>query len=97
VGSLDGRISRLEGRIPQPKSTEAEARRQWFIEILDRYAACISQNQEVKDEMARLQEQGMPYSEALIKAKNIVVARHPDGGPELVAAIKQLGRRPPFA
>ena len=90
MGRLNDRISRLEGRTPQPRSTEAEARRRRLIDILDRYAACISQNREVADEMAKLREQGIPYREALVEAKDIVVARHPNGGPELVAAMKQV-------
>jgi len=92
VGSLEKRIGALEGRIPQPKSREDEAgeARQRIIATLNRYAACISHNEQVADEMAKLREQGIPYREALVEAKDIVVARHPNGGPELVATMKQM-------
>jgi hypothetical protein len=89
---INRRLEKLEA---SARRTRSSAEEEPFIpkdvvDMLDRYAAIISHNREVDDELAYLlQEQGMDCRDALVEAKRNVVRAHPDGGPELLEKIDE--------
>ncbi len=76
MGSLKGRISRLEGRIEPGEADEAKwrASRQQFAERLNELARIYRQEGEaIKNRTAVLQEQGYSYKDAMTIAKDEVL------------------------
>jgi hypothetical protein len=80
VGSLESRISKLEGRIPPPEDPGAAERRRQIIEALNALASLLwREGAAINDRMAVLQEQGYSYQDARTIAKDEVVrANNPE-------------------
>ena len=74
MGSLDGRISRLEGRIEPPEDDAKVQHRKQIVEALDELARILRQEGEaIEDRMAVLQEEGLSYKDAMTIAKDEVL------------------------
>jgi hypothetical protein len=89
---INRRLEKLEASARRMRSSAEEEPfiPKDVVDMLDRYAAIISHNREVDDELAYLlQEQGMDCRDALVEAKRNVVRAHPDGGPELLEKIDE--------
>jgi hypothetical protein len=83
MGSLENRLSRLEGRIEPPGEAEESkwrATRKQYAERLNELARIYRQEgATIEDRMAVLQEQGYSYKDAMTIAKDEVVrARNPE-------------------
>jgi hypothetical protein len=80
VGSLNGRVSKLEGRIQPPEDPGAAERRRQMIEALDALLSLLRrEGAAINDRMAVLQEQGYSYQDAMTIAKDEVVrANNPE-------------------
>jgi hypothetical protein len=80
MGSMNGRISKLEGRIEPPEDPGAAERRRQIIEALNALASLLQrEGATIKDRMAVLQEQGYSYQDAMTIAKDEVVrANNPE-------------------
>jgi hypothetical protein len=80
MGSMNGRISKLEGRIPPPEDPGAAERRRQMIEALDALSSLLwREGAAINDRMAVLQEQGYSSQDARTIAKDEVVrANNPE-------------------
>jgi hypothetical protein len=80
MGSMNGRISKLEGRIPPPEDPGAAERRRQMIEALDALSSLLwREGAAINDRMAVLQEQGYSSQDAMTIAKDEVVrANNPE-------------------
>lgn len=80
MGRIDGRISKLEGRIQPPEDPGAAERRRQMIEALDALSSLIwREGAAINDRTAVLQEQGYSLQDATTIGKGEVVrANNPE-------------------